>query len=207
MTINLLACAPIGHGRARYGLSVLFSSSALRPPFYHATHLGRLRMSDIRHYCRNTHCRSKLKAPVENEHHAFCAAGCYDIFYRKRCLACEKPLRNARRSFCPQPGKCANLVRTWPQKYRWPGYCTVPPRSAHFTGLKIGPKSDHRCLQGWGWTPEVDLELELHGTGGLLARLEHNRGRYRLTYPSTIPIRSWADLEPSAAVRLWHSAV
>jgi hypothetical protein len=79
MTINLLACAPIGHGRARYGLSVLFSSSALRPPFYHATHLGRFRMSDIRHYCRNTHCRSKLKAPVENEHHAFCAAGCYDI--------------------------------------------------------------------------------------------------------------------------------
>jgi hypothetical protein len=30
-----------------------------------------------RHYCRNTHRRSKLKAPVENEHHAFCTPGCH----------------------------------------------------------------------------------------------------------------------------------
>jgi hypothetical protein len=32
----------------------------------------------LRNNCRNPHCRTKLKAPVENEHHAFCcrAAGC-----------------------------------------------------------------------------------------------------------------------------------
>jgi transposase len=30
-----------------------------------------------RHYCRNTHCRAKLAAPVDNEHHAFCTSGCH----------------------------------------------------------------------------------------------------------------------------------
>jgi hypothetical protein len=39
-----------------------------------------------RHYCRNTHCRAKLAAPVDNEHHAFCTSGCHAIFYRHRCL-------------------------------------------------------------------------------------------------------------------------
>jgi hypothetical protein len=29
-----------------------------------------------RHRCRNQRCRSKLPAPVENEHHAFCTRGC-----------------------------------------------------------------------------------------------------------------------------------
>ena len=42
-----------------------------------------------RHYCRNTHCRAKLAAPVDNEHHAFCTSGCHAIFYRHRCLVCE----------------------------------------------------------------------------------------------------------------------
>jgi hypothetical protein len=74
-------------------------------------------MKDIaqRKRCRSKRCNSKLPEPIENKHHAFCKKGCYDQFYRKRCLACEKPLRTARRSFCPKPAKCANLVRTWPQ--------------------------------------------------------------------------------------------
>ena len=28
-----------------------------------------------RHYCRNTHCRAKLAAPVDNEHHASARPG------------------------------------------------------------------------------------------------------------------------------------
>ena len=49
-----------------------------------------------RHYCRNTHCRAKLAAPVDNEHHAFCKSGCHAIFYRHRCLVCEDSLRRKR---------------------------------------------------------------------------------------------------------------
>src|SRR5262245_16488075 len=94
-----------------------------------------------RHYCRK--CRVKLPEPVENEHHAFCTEFCYNRFYRKRCLACEKPIRTARRSFCPEPAKCTNLVRTWPQKYRWPGYCRGRLRSAHSTGIKSASEAIH----------------------------------------------------------------
>ena len=49
-----------------------------------------------RHYCRNTHCRAKLAAPVDNEHHAFCTSGCHAIFYRHRCLVCEDAMRRKR---------------------------------------------------------------------------------------------------------------
>jgi hypothetical protein len=153
--------------------------------------------SALRHFCRNQRCRSKLRTPVDNDHHAFCTPGCYEAFYRKRCLACEKPLRNLRRSFCPKPAKCANLVRRWPQKYRRPGYGRAGPESAHLTGLKSGLGGDrpkHRCLREWSWT-ESDGELELRDSAGaVLARLEHNRGRYRLTYPITYPVMCWRDL-------------
>jgi hypothetical protein len=73
-----------------------------------------------------------------------------------------------------------------------------PPTNAHSAGLKSRitgtRRPSFRCLRGWSWTPEIDLELELHdGDGKLLARIEHNRGRYRLTHPPTVPILSWPD--------------
>ena len=47
---------------------------------------------EVRHYCRNPKCRSKLKATVENPREAFCARGCHSAFYRKRCRVCEEPM-------------------------------------------------------------------------------------------------------------------
>ena len=102
---------------------------------------------EARHYCRNVRCRSKLSAPVENEHHAFCTRGCHASFYRARCRVCERPLAtdpmtggkrsaDGRRKFCGR--KCASVARANPRTYRG-----LPPRrsdsrSAHFTGLKTG---------------------------------------------------------------------
>ena len=48
-----------------------------------------------RHYCRNTHCRSKLKAPVENEHHAFCTPGCHARILPEPRVLCVKTRRAA----------------------------------------------------------------------------------------------------------------
>jgi hypothetical protein len=81
-------------------------------------------MKDIaqRKRCRSKRCNSKLPEPIENKHHAFCKKGCYDQFYRKRCLACEKPLRTARRSFCPKPAKCARLLQRTPKKCPFYGH-------------------------------------------------------------------------------------
>jgi hypothetical protein len=55
----------------------------------------------LRHYCRNPRCRMKLQAPVENEHRAFCCRGCFESFYRSRCLVCEEPMRRKTDTIVP----------------------------------------------------------------------------------------------------------
>ena len=50
-------------------------------------------VAELRHYCRNPRCSSKLAKPVANPREAFCARGCYSSFYRKRCLVCESQWR------------------------------------------------------------------------------------------------------------------
>jgi hypothetical protein len=83
----------------------------------------------LRHYCRNRHCRSKLKQPVENHHHAFCTRGCFESFYRNRCRVCERDLRkqgrrgDAGRLYCRPPNRCGHEGRKWPHKY---GYPSIP---------------------------------------------------------------------------------
>jgi hypothetical protein len=49
-------------------------------------------------------------------------------------------------------------------------------------------------LRYWLWHSS-ELQHELHDAAGILvARLESNAGRHRLTYPFTFPILSWVDL-------------
>jgi hypothetical protein len=57
---------------------------------------------DLRHRCRNPHCRSKLKEPVANPRDAFCARGCYESFHLRRCRVCEKPLEAKYRKVKPK---------------------------------------------------------------------------------------------------------
>jgi hypothetical protein len=94
--------------------------------------------------------------------------------------------------------KCKAEYRRFPRAFDYlgaengqsPGFAHESPRSAHSTGLKTRPKATHRC-----WTDEVDCGLELRDAAGtLLARLESNAGRHRLTYPRAFPILSWAGL-------------
>jgi len=52
----------------------------------------------------------------------------------------------------------------------------------------------HRTLRSWSWHSD-DLEYELRDAAGtLLARIESNAGRHRLTHPRTWPILSWPDM-------------
>jgi hypothetical protein len=57
---------------------------------------------DLRHRCRNPHCRMKLKEPVGNPRDAFCARGCYESFHLRRCRVCEKPLEAKYRKIKPK---------------------------------------------------------------------------------------------------------
>jgi hypothetical protein len=162
----------------------------------------------LRHRCRNPRCRMKLPEPVENLHHAFCTRGCYESFYRSRCLVCEEPMRRKgrRQRFGSGHKTCEQEYRRFPRVYDLPKRETLPDpvscgidaRSAHFTGLKIGIEGDrprHRSLRHWSWhSGERELELR-DADGTLLARLESNAGRHRLTHPRTTPILSWPDLD------------
>jgi hypothetical protein len=51
---------------------------------------------ELRHMCRNPRCRCKLPKPVTNPREAFCARGCYNGFYLKRCVVCEGPIERKR---------------------------------------------------------------------------------------------------------------
>jgi hypothetical protein len=50
---------------------------------------------DVRHHCRNTHCRSKLLAPAEPRR-AFCTRTCFTSFFKNRCRVCAEPSPNGR---------------------------------------------------------------------------------------------------------------
>ena len=100
-----------------------------------------------RHRCRNPRCRSKLQAPIENHHHAFCTRGCYESFYRSRCRVCErrldvdpmtgaKRIADGRRRLCGR--KCASVARLNSGTYQRLPPCKPDARSAHSTGLKTG---------------------------------------------------------------------
>src|SRR5262249_51925707 len=159
-----------------------------------------------RHYCRNLRCRSKLPAPVENEHHAFCCRGCHAGFYRSRCLVCEDQMKRKRsdQRIKSGHGKCSAEYRRFPRVYDLPqrsdpmvGISNVNLAEAHFTGTFSGPigeRPHHRALRHWSWHSD-EVEHEFRNADGMpLARIESNAGRHRLTHPHTTPILSWADL-------------
>ena len=69
-------------------------------------------IKDVRRYCRNPSCRSKLPSPAFNSREAFCARGCHTSFYLRRCLVCEGPLqrRNKTQRVCRKT-RCRNAWR------------------------------------------------------------------------------------------------
>jgi hypothetical protein len=66
---------------------------------------------EVRHYCRNPRCRMKLPEPVVNSREQFCCRGCYQGFYRFRCLLCEEPMqrKTERRQVCSKV-KCRSGI-------------------------------------------------------------------------------------------------
>jgi hypothetical protein len=104
-------------------------------------------MADLakpRHFCRNTNCRTKLAAPVDNEHKAFCKPFCHTQFYKRRCRVCEKPLAEGHRRRLCASRECARNWRNFRPTYALDGQsglnCTGDARSALKTGGKTALK-------------------------------------------------------------------
>jgi hypothetical protein len=165
---------------------------------------------ELRHYCRNLKCRSRLPAPIENVRKAFCCRRCHSAFYRTRCLVCEKdtgtnPLtgekrkRLGQRKFCGR--KCKAEARQFPHVYAWvipdPVGRTRSSSSCDKMGLKTGPARDRptsHCLRGWRWGGDGDRDHSLYDRDGLtVARVVlEGDGRYHLQKPIAIPRQAWA---------------
>src|SRR5262245_51468765 len=67
--------------------------------------------------CRNERCRTKLAVPTSNHHKAFCAAYCYDQFYKRRCLVCEKQLPEGHRRQLCSSRDCRRDYRNFRHSY------------------------------------------------------------------------------------------
>jgi hypothetical protein len=168
-----------------------------------------------RQHCRNVKCRSKLPAPVENDHHAFCARGCHGAFYRSRCLVCEDPIRRKRESQKLGSGHkvCEAKYRKFPRVYDFPALDpTISDegiRSARKPGLKSGLRSDRPAaysLRSWTWGGDSEHDHSLYDRDGLtIARIVLVDGRYHLRTPVVavsprVPLRGtwhldWPSLE------------
>jgi hypothetical protein len=130
----------------------------------------------VRHRCRNPRCRTKLAAAVENRNLAFCCPSCRAVFYRRRCVVCERSTRSERAITCGRT--CLNTHRRQPEIYPTPGHPTALRRadsgSAHSTGLKTRPPGGRawRIIAG----PEVPaLNLEIGLDPKTAARQERDR--------------------------------
>jgi hypothetical protein len=141
----------------------------------------------IRHFCRNPHCRSKLAAPVDNKHHAFCTPGCHAVFYRSRCLVCEDPMRRKREEqrFKSGHNTCKKEYQRFPLVYDLLESILATTLaeidSRHLetldsSGSKVDPcavlprKMFWREKKGRGWYWEADLgEHRLFNRSGDLA--------------------------------------
>jgi hypothetical protein len=76
-------------------------------------------MSDrqLRHFCRNKNCRTKLEVPTDNHHKAFCKPFCHATFYNRRCLVCEKDLPQGHRRQLCSDRKCRRDYRNFRPTY------------------------------------------------------------------------------------------
>ena len=167
-------------------------------------------MDDVRTrtYCRNSRCRMKLKAPVVNQHHAFCTPGCYDSFHHKRCVVCEREV-DPRRTLCRR-AECRREYKRFPAVFALPRQSPTErqtdARSAHEMGGKTAPQSRSSLLfkgvdgRGWCWEIDEGEHRLLDRAGALAARVTERAGQWVLTWPRGAGFMAKPDL--AAAKRL-----
>jgi hypothetical protein len=101
-------------------------------------------------FCRNPHCRTKLKASAPNCREAFCARGCHASFYLNRCLSCEGPIqrRNKTQRVCRKT-QCRNdwRARAGFGRYSPSNSVSLASKTPNFIGSKSALKSNRAWRQ------------------------------------------------------------
>jgi hypothetical protein len=114
-----------------------------------------LSIDTARRMCRNPRCRSKLPTPVENIYSAFCAKGCFNQFFRHRCLVCEREMvrKTEAQQLCGKP-RCNSAFKTLKAhfalgKYHPSTSAVSEARNPHEMGTSLRPLGDRTRDQGW----------------------------------------------------------
>jgi hypothetical protein len=168
--------------------------------------------ADLRHYCRNSNCRTKLPEPTANLRRAFCTTGCRAQFYRNRCLVCENELPPGRsdRKLCRGP-KCRRQYRQNKMLFE-PLKLKSGSDSAR---AHLAPKNPDKTatflwgLDGRAWRFEEDAgKWWLYDRDGHVGVVFQREGsRYVITKPHIVPEQSAATLEDAyrlaETIALW----
>jgi hypothetical protein len=123
---------------------------------------------ELRHYCRNLRCRSKLPAPVANLRSAFCTKGCHSGFYRKRCLVCEgEMVRKTENQLVCGKRRCRNALQAHDGfgRYHASSAGVTPLKNSIKPGFKSGVADNRpwRIVTGPELTP---MQLHCATVGG-----------------------------------------
>jgi len=121
---------------------------------HHPPTSGLVSTDHLRHRCRHPRCGLKLRhGPTDNPRAAFCTAKCFDSYFRRRCLVCERPIdrKNERRQLCGR-ARCRKQFQRHRERFYPPWYRTsvLSPNglgNADKPGLKSGSKSGRAFRQ------------------------------------------------------------
>ena len=159
----------------------------------------------LRHYCRNLRCHAKLPEPVENARAAFCCRGCFNSYFRGRCLVCEQAYQRAaehqklcrrrqcRRDYNKNPVAYASPWGSQsPDPSRPSAFESTPSQSAHFTGGFWCDKSG----RGFGWKAAGEQHHLIDRNGRVAVRLvPGDSDCWWIAHPRTTPELAYPNLD------------
>jgi hypothetical protein len=153
----------------------------------------------LRHRCR--FCRTKLVEPTDNPRRGFCCRGCFNSFYRHRCVVCESPIRLKRENqlrLCIDV-HCRAEAKRFPEAYRWPDRPRgsqngeVAQKTPDFIRSKTAIEPPPRWQQVTG--PELSPRSIALATIGMQHNPRANPGKRTLIGPKNMPVAGRAALQ------------
>jgi hypothetical protein len=140
----------------------------------------------VRRRCRNLRCQGKLKRPTTDARAAFCSIDCFESYYRRCCIVCERALPRLKASrpqrFCRQ--KCKSAYHRDPARFlgRWgetPAAVRKGSRNPHSTGTTRTKKHGPTLRKVAG--PDLhSINLMIPLDPGLVARAQRANGSHRI---------------------------
>jgi hypothetical protein len=161
--------------------------------------------------CRAPRCRTRVNQWRDNPSARFCCRGCFDQYFRQRCIVCERDMvRKTEQQLLCGKRKCAAELRTWPERYRpfdkghyakSKGIIPDAPSAPQEAPENQGFLSPPWAPQTWYWRrlPGADEDWQLFNRDQrLLARIRQEGSGWWVAYPRCHPKPPIEDFKSAA---------